>query len=113
MAIDAHWLDQCCIIRITFQHIHIKTRFVVPGVFMQDDEAGAGKYILAISFSRERFDDHYFTHFFASCDDVLQFPALLGLMFKSHVFQQETLVRYAEGDGPLETNTVGLRKAEW
>lgn len=88
-----------------FQHIHIKTRFVVQGVFMQADEAGAGKYKLAISFSQERFDGHYFMHFFASCDVALPFPVLLGLMFMSHMFQQETLVRDAEGDCPLETNT--------
>lgn len=30
----------------------------------------------------------------------------------SHMFQQETLVRYAEGDCPLETNAVRLSKAE-
>lgn len=34
-----------------FHHIHIKERLVVQGVFMQDDEAGAGKYKLATSFS--------------------------------------------------------------
>lgn len=79
---------------------------------MQDDDAGAGKYKLSISFSGERFDGHYFMHFFASCDDALPFPVLLGLMFMSHMFQQETLLRCAEGDCPLETNTVRLCKAE-
>lgn len=71
MAIDAHWtsaaileLPFLCFLDdffdtynsnndLGFEHIHLKMRFVVQGVFMQDDEAGAGKYIFAISFSRK------------------------------------------------------------